>query len=105
MFTCFTWLIFKDGNMFCSLCQAYKMNHSLTEGSDNYHTLTLMRHAEVKDHRLAISVDLDANNMERLIHRIFSVQDQALIFAIRTVYFLAKEDIASVTYPDFIDFW
>ena len=39
-----------------------------------------------------------------MIKKSFSKEDQSLIAALRTVYFMAKQDIASVKYPDFIDF-
>ena len=88
----YAWLKHEDREMYCSVCKAFKKKNTLTSGSTNFRTSTLVRHIESRDHRGS------------LIKKSFSKEDQSLIAALRTVYFTAKQDIASVKYPHFIDF-
>ena len=48
----FPWLRVDDtkDKMFCDLCIKHKKNNTLTDGSSNFRTSTLTRHAESKDH-------------------------------------------------------
>ena len=42
--------------------------------------------------------------MDTMLRRAFNQEDEALIHAMRTVYFMIKEDIGNVKYSSFIDF-
>ena len=90
--------------MYVSVCKAFKKKNTLTSGSTNFRTSTLVRYIESRDHRESVIARQSAQRMEMMIKKSFSKEDQSLIAALRTVYFTAKQDIASVKYPHFIDF-
>ena len=49
--TKYAWLKYEDGEMYCSVCKAFKKKNTLTSGSTNFRTSTLVRHIESRDHR------------------------------------------------------
>ena len=101
--TKYAWIKYEDGEMYCSVCKAFKKKNTLTSGSTNFCTSTLVRHIESRDHRESVIARQSGQRMEMMIKKSFS-KDKSLIAALRTVYFMAKQDIASIKYPDFIDF-
>ena len=100
----YKWLEYKDNKMTCKQCIAHNKHNTLTKGCSNFRHSTLQRHMSSKEHRDAIIATQSSISMENLIKKHLSAEDVAIIHALRTVYFLAKQDIASHKYPDFIDF-
>ena len=52
--TKYAWFKYEDGEMYCSVCKAFKKKNTLTSGSTNFCTSTLVRHIESRDHRESV---------------------------------------------------
>ena len=52
--TKYAWLKYEDGEMYCSVCKAFKKKNTLTSGSTNFRTSTLVRQIESLDHRESV---------------------------------------------------
>ncbi|XP_013399516.1 zinc finger MYM-type protein 1-like [Lingula anatina] len=85
------------------MCKKPKKN-VFTEGCSNFRTTTLERHASAADHRQSVQDEISRSTLSRMVKNQFSENDSAIIHALRTIYFLAKQDIATSKYPDFVDF-
>ena len=80
--TKYAWLKYEDGEMYCSVCKAFKKKNMLTSGSTNFRTSTLVRHIESRDHRESVIARQSAQRnerMEMMIKKSFSKEDQPLI--------------------------
>ena len=80
------WAIYEDGEMYCSVCKAFKKKNTLTSGSTNFRTSTLVRHIESRDHRESVIARQSAQRMEMMIKKSFSKEDQSLIAALVICY-------------------
>ena len=69
--TTYAWLKYEDGEMYCSVCKAFKKKNTLTSGSTNFRTSTLVRHIESRDHRESVIVRQSAQRMEMMNKEIF----------------------------------
>lgn len=77
--------------MFCYICQKSRTNRfAAADGCTNFRTPTLQRHIDCKEQAMR-----DAFN---------KAQSQAILTAMRAVYWLAKEDIATVKYNSLLNF-
>ncbi|XP_013390063.1 transmembrane protein C17orf113-like [Lingula anatina] len=99
-----TWLEHKDNHMFCTLCVKSQKKNVFTEGCSNFRTATLERHASAADHCQSVQDEISRSTLSRMVKNQFSENDSAIIHALRTINFLAKQDIATSKYPDFVDF-
>ena len=52
--TKYAWFKYEDGEMYCSVCKAFKKKNTLMSGSTNFCTSTLVRHIESRDHRESV---------------------------------------------------
>ena len=80
--TKYAWLKYEDGEMYCSVCKAFKKKNTVTSGSTNFRTSTLVRHIESRDHRESVIARQSAQRnerMEMMIKKSFSKEDQPLI--------------------------
>ena len=99
-----TWLRFENGAMFCHFCHRSKTNPFGSAGCTNFRTSTLQRHKDCKDHEDALHEEVmrdTFNNQQRCVMR---EQSHAIITAMKAVYWLAKEDIATVKYNSMLTF-
>lgn len=99
-----SWLEFKDGRMFCGPCTKQKKVNVFTEGCTNFRTTTLDRHLASGDHRQAIKDMVASTTMHKMMKKQLDSNDNALIHAMRTIYFMNKNYIAMHKYGDFVDF-
>ena len=65
------WLKCEDGEMYCSVGKAFKKKNTLTSGSTNFRTSTLVRHIESHDHRENVIARQSAQRMEMMIKKYF----------------------------------
>ena len=78
--------------------KAGEKNAFTGDGSSYFQTSTLERHAKSVDHR-RVTTDLKTDNsLHQMMLAQLSESDQAIVSALWTVYFLAKQDIASHKY-------
>ena len=98
------WLQYEQNAMFCKVCQktGKKNAFSAEKGCTNFRTSTLTRHISGQDHKNAVEEDAMRGNMKRSVERAFSEQDRAIIAAFRAVYWLAKENIATMKYASLL---
>lgn len=85
----FSWLTFNDKNnvMQCSLCLKHQKMNTFTEGTSNFRTSTLTRHANGKDHKAAILAENMKTDFAVAIKNVTNEKENAM----RSVYWLAKD--------------
>ena len=84
--------------MFCSCCQQSGISNPFTSGCINCRTSTLVRHIESQDHRNTLQEIEMAESFQEAVMNSVSSQEQAVVSGMRTVYWLAKEHIATEKY-------
>ena len=101
----YKWLEFDPlKRMFCLLCQKSKKSNPLTIGRANYRTSTLVWHFETKDHQNAIEKVEMAASVQQTAMNDVSSQEKSVVTGMRTVYWLAKEYIATEKYNSLLNF-
>lgn len=99
------WLFLNEKNeMKCKWCIDTGKNNSFTTGNKNYRTSTLERHVDLPAHKQAI-LDLKHSSDFKMssLNALHKKQD-ALERAMSVVYWLAKENIASLKYGSMLEF-
>ena len=89
--------------MFCSCCQQSGKSNPFTSGCINYGTSTLVRHIESQDHRNALQEIEMAESFQEAVMNSVSSQEQAVVSGMRTVYWLAEEQIATEKYKSLMN--
>lgn len=98
------WLAQNDkGAMVCKFCIDNRMSNAFTTGCENYRTSTLYRHAETTHHKLSVVAKSQSKRLEQTVCNAISQQERAITAAIDTVYWLAKENIATEKYPSLLE--
>ena len=95
-----TWLRYEKEVMFCFFCYKSKKTNPFAsaEGRTNFRTSTLQRHKDGREHEDAVNEEPMRDTFSNTQRRVFRAQSQAILTAMRAVYWLAKEDIATVKY-------
>lgn len=84
--------------MFCKICVKHGKKNTMTTGCKTFKTSSLTRHEELTDHKVAVSaVELSAN-FEAAVSKAFSEEDEAMIKAMKVVYWLASENLPLAKY-------
>ena len=101
-----TWLRYEKEVMFCYFCRKSKKTNplALVEGCTNFRTSTLQRHKDCKEHEDAVNEEAMRDTFSNTQRRVLREQSQAILTAMRAVYWLAKEDIATVKYDSLLNF-
>ena len=101
-----TWLQYEKEAMFCFFCQKSKKTNpvALAERCTNFRTSTLQWHKDCKEHEDAVNEEAMRDTFSNTQHRLFRAQSQAILTAMRAIYWLAKEDIATVKYDSLLNF-
>ena len=97
----FLWLEYDGEAMFCTYCKATKKSSSYTTGCHNFRVTDVQKHARSKDHRAATesyAMKLSGATVSAGFYRITTEREEAVIAAMMNIYWLAKEDIASLKY-------
>lgn len=102
----YTWLQYdaEKNVMTCSLCIKHKKTNAMTTGTSNFRTSTLSRHADHKDHKAAVLGENLRPDFNKAVNKALLENEQAVTVALKTVYFLATEDIPMYKYERFIQF-
>ena len=96
----------KRTKMFCYFCQKSKTNpFALAEGCTDFRPSTFQRQKDCKEHEDAINEEAMKDTFRSTQHCAFREQSRAILTAMRAVYWLAKEDIATVKYDSLLNFW
>ena len=100
------WLVYNadEDKMRCTICVKTKKGGSFAEGSDNFQKSALDRHITSKEHKDAVIELAQSGQMTTIAWKLIAERDKSIISAIKTVYFLAKSDIPTHKYGDFLDF-
>ena len=90
-----TWLRHEKEAMFCYFCRKSKKTNPFAsaEGCTNFRTSTLHRHKDCKEHEDAVREEAMRDTFSKTQRRLFRAESQAILTAMRAVYWLAKEDI------------
>ena len=97
----FLWLEYDGERMYCTYCKEAKKNNSYTGGCLNFRITDIQKHASSRDHRMATesyAMRLSGATVTAGFHRLTTEREEAVVAAMRNVYWLAKEDIASLKY-------
>lgn len=89
--------------MFCTICLSHSKVNTFTNGTNNYKTTTLDRHAKSKAHQTALLDKKTNHDMEKTIAAALSQKEQAVVKAMQTVYFMAKTDTANNKYQETLE--
>ena len=82
--------------MRCSYCIDAKKHNSFTTGCNKFKKDSLKKHATTVDHRAALEARSARRDMQRAIfHHVNRSQEEAVIAALKTVYFMAKKNLAN----------
>ena len=90
--------------MYCKLCKKCKKDTAFTTGCSNFRTSTLVRHVNCKDHRNSVVESNAQDSMTTVMEKAFNEEEESILTAMKTTYFMAKEDIAIHKYPSFLNF-
>jgi len=100
-----SWLRYTDGKMFCYFCQqANKSNPFGEKGCMNFRTSTLNRHLDSADHKNAVQEDAMRVTLASSREKMINEENASIIQAMKSVYWLAKEDIATHKYDSLLTF-
>ena len=99
----FLWLEYDHESecMYCTYCKEAKKNNSYTTGCQNFRITNVKKHASSRDHRVAAEsyvMRLSGATVTAGFHRLTTEHEEAIIAAMGNIYWLAKEDIASLKY-------
>lgn len=101
----YKWLRYNNTNgMLCSICIESSKANPFTSGCTNFRTSTLTRHVESQDHQNALEEVHMASNFERAVVTSVTLQEKTVVSALRTVYWLGKEYIATEKYRSLLNF-
>ena len=103
-----SWLMYDEqqGSMKCRFCLASKFNNNFTRGCKDLQKSALNRHMNAtfcRDHARAIQDHEQRKATVVAADRATTIQDAAVEKALRCVYWLAKEEIASHKFPSLVN--
>jgi hypothetical protein len=90
-----------DGNMRCRYCMDSRKKNAFTNGCATFKKDLLSKHAVKVDHRAAIEAMACRSHMQQAISRAYCDQELAVIAALNTVYFMAKNNLPNDNFSDF----
>ena len=90
--------------MRCKYFTDVHKTNSFTSGCRTFKKDNLVKHVQTSDHRAALSVISGRHDMERAVANAHRSEEQAVIAALKTVYFMAKKNLASNIFSDLKEF-
>ena len=96
----YPWLKYEDDKMWCTLCVDNQMNNSMCRGTCTFKTSTLLRHMTGADHKNALLAKSQAKNLEKVVQKVLSREEEAVITSMKIVYFMARENIPLSKYKN-----
>ena len=99
----YTWLEYKEKNaMFCELCLGALKTNAFTVGCSNFRTSMLERHDAHSDHQVSIVAKSMEGSMARAVAAAPTVKERAVDAAMKAVYWLCMEGIATQKYSSLL---
>lgn len=104
--TKYVWLKYAEAKdaMYCTLCQDNGKNNSFTAGNSNFRTSTLQRHVVHSDHRASVLAKSMEGNLVKAVTSALKGREKAVDVAMKAVYWLCKEGIATRKYFSLLSF-
>ena len=98
----YPWVYLNDSGtaMLCQYCLDAGKSNAFTAGCDKFKKDALRKHAVTTDHRSAVLAKSGRRDMQRAITTAYRSQEQAVVAALRTVYFMAKKNLANDIFSD-----
>ena len=90
--------------MFCKLCLGASKTNSFTVGCSNFRTSTLQRHVAHSNHQVSIVAKSMEESMARAVAAALTGKERAVDAAMKAVYWLCKEEIATQKYSSLLSF-
>ena len=87
--------------MFCQFCtDAKKKNAFATAGCDKFKKDSLQKHTLTQEHRSVLEASSCRKDMQRAVATACSQRERAVLAGLRTVYFMAKKNLANDIFSD-----
>ena len=86
--------------MFCQFCTDAKKNAFATAGCGKFKD-SLQKHALTQEHRSALEASSCRKDMQRAVATAYSQRERAVLAGLRTVYFMAKKNLANDIFSNF----
>ena len=102
--TAFPWLFLDNGAMLCRYCVDAGKSNAFTVGCSKFKKDNLRKHVTTSDHRAALDAIGGRRDLERAVANAHRNEEQAVIAALKTVYFMAKKNLASDIFSDLKEF-
>ena len=101
----YPWLRFDSalGVMYCKYCRECSSLGVYATGTKNFKNTNLKRHVSSADHRHAVVVGTSCARLDDVAAQMISTADAAVITAMRNIYWLAKEEVATLKYSSLND--
>ena len=95
----FPWMRYDKAKnaMFCDLCYTHKKSNRYVRGTQNFKKTNIKRHAHSCDHLKALEAN-QCESLPTLAGQARNRRKQAVEMAMRNVYWLAKEEVATLKY-------
>ena len=87
------WLTYENDAMYCKICLKHAKKNTMTTRCKTFKTSSMTRHKEVADHKHALSAGVLNANFEAAVSKASSQEDEAIIKAMKVVYWLALENL------------
>ena len=100
----YKWLRFQDGKMTCALCVAAKKDNVFTKGCSRFKTSSMLDHIRTHDHQMSLAVPNLIEDRERVVKKMFSQKEHAVVVALKSVLWMARENIPLSKFSSFIQF-
>lgn len=83
--------------MICDTCRRHKKCNPYAQGTSNFKRTNILRHLRSCDHRSALQAE-GCQSLTVISSKSLSQKNKAIVSAMRNVYWLAKEEIATLKY-------
>ena len=101
----YKWLRYNNTKgMLCLICIESSKANPFNSGCITFRTSKLTRHVESQEHQNALKEVHMISNFERAVVNSVALQEKAVVSALRTVYWLGKEYIATEKYRSLLNF-
>ena len=99
--TMFPWVFLNERKaMHCQYCTDAEKANTFTWGCDKFKKDVLMKHLATVDHRAALEAWSGRRDQERAVAMANQSQQQAVIVALKTVYFMSKKNPSNDIFSD-----
>ena len=102
----FVWLRYESYDedlhrMYCKYCEQSNKDNTYTSGCKNFRISDIKKHSRSRDHSAATEAYLSKTSgatVTAALSRSTTINEEGVMAALRNIYWLAKEDLASLKY-------